>query len=205
MGPTSRSPRPGDYDGDGLTDLAVYIPSLRILAYRPSAGGDDVLTAFGNVGDGASIPTPGDYDGDGKTDISVYLPALAILAYRPSSGGDDVLTAFGNVGDGVSIPTPGDYDGDGKTDISVYLPDLAIAAYRPSSGGDDVLELFGITGTGKTVPAASIPYAQPRTSAGTSAITFGAVTPTTPPTFIPLTDDLTSPPTTGKKKTTGTA
>ena len=65
--------------------------------------------------------------------------------------------------------------------------------------------MFGSIGTGRTIPSASIPYAQPRSSGGTSAMAFGAITPT-PPTFIPLTDDLINPPTTtGKKKTTGTA
>jgi len=49
-------PAPGDYDGDGKADAAVYLPAFGAFAYRPSSGGPDVVRQFGIAGAGRSIP-----------------------------------------------------------------------------------------------------------------------------------------------------
>ena len=142
----------GDYDNDGRSDPAVYLPSLGLFAYRPSAGGPDVLVRFGYIGTGATIPTPGDYDGDGRSDLAVYLPSQGAFAYRPSLGGPDVIVPFGQPGNGQSIPAPGDYSGSGRTELAVYLPSMGAFAYRPTYS-TDVIVRFGIAGPGQTLPA----------------------------------------------------
>ncbi len=151
--PSTRQATPGDYNGDGRSDVVAILATFGAFAYRPSGGGADVIQPFGPAGVGQAIPAPGDYDGDGKTDIAAYLPAYGVLAYRPSSGGPDKIIPFGMAGAGKSIPAPGDYDGDGKTDVAVYLPSLGILAYRPSGGGPDVLTQFGFAGNGRSIPA----------------------------------------------------
>ncbi len=142
-----------DFDGDGISDIAEYLPTLGAFAIRPSSGAADEIIPFGIAGTGQSIAATGDYDGDGKTDLAVYLPALGEFAVRPSSGGADQITPFGIPGAGQSIPVPGDYDGDGKTDLAVYFPAYGAFAYRPSSGGADQIIQFGIAGVGNSIPA----------------------------------------------------
>ncbi|MCB0360517.1 MAG: VCBS repeat-containing protein, partial [Bdellovibrionales bacterium] len=89
----SRSlPAPGDYNGDGTLDLAVFIPGATEtwegkrhnwhIAFGSPTGGvlgrfPESITpwslSWGWAENGA-IPVPADYDGDGRTDIALYGP-----------------------------------------------------------------------------------------------------------------------------------
>lgn len=63
---------PGDYDGDGDTDIAVARevgPDI-VWYVRPSGGGPDIRQAWG--GGPQDVLVPGDYDGDGRTDFAVW-------------------------------------------------------------------------------------------------------------------------------------
>ncbi len=143
--PSTHATTLADYDGNHTTDLAVYLPTPSIFAYRPSSGAD-VVQQFGSPGQ--SIPVVGDYNGDGKADLAVYLPGPSIFAYRPSGGGPDVVQQFGSPGQ--SIPVVGDFDGSGRTELGIYLPGPSIFAYRPANGGPDVVQQFG--SPGQSVP-----------------------------------------------------
>jgi hypothetical protein len=125
---------PGDYNGDGLTDIAFY---------RADGVWNTVPVLFSN-GDGSwnatnfpvpgwanqagVIAVPGDYNGDHNTDIAFY---------KPGGGWNTVPVLFGT-GNGSwwaanlaapdwanqpgVIAVPGDFDHDGNADLAFYRP-----------------------------------------------------------------------------------
>lgn len=114
---------PGDYDGDGKTDPAVWRAGvLGVAAFYILQSSDQTVKTniFGQTGDDPSII--GDYDGDGKVDPAVYRSGVlsgdpSLWIYQSSlAGGATVPVVWGKNGD---FPAPGDYDGDGKNDFSV--------------------------------------------------------------------------------------
>src|SRR4051794_38829179 len=110
FGATTDIAVPGDYDGDGRTDAAIFRPSTG-LWYGPRTGAAQIVIQMilGQTGD---VPIPGDYDGDGKTDPAIYRPSLGLF-FAVLSGGGTLGKTFGQAGD---VPVPRDYDGDGKTE-----------------------------------------------------------------------------------------
>jgi hypothetical protein len=82
---------PGDWDGDGITDLAISraVGSNILWIYRPSSGGGDVWTQWGRSA--TDFEAPGDYDGDGRTDHAIWrqsnTPGSSTFIVKFSSGG----------------------------------------------------------------------------------------------------------------------
>jgi len=133
-------PVPGDYDGDGKTDLAVWDPATGKWWIIPSSTGNGYTTNWGFSG---AIPVPGDYDGDGKTDLAVWDPATGNWWIIPSSTGNGYTTNWGFSG---AIPVPGDYDGDGKTDLAVWDPATGKWWIIPSGTGNGYTTNWGFSG-----------------------------------------------------------
>ncbi|HQU84655.1 MAG TPA: VCBS repeat-containing protein [Pyrinomonadaceae bacterium] len=119
-------PVPGDYDGDGKTDAAVFRNDGNWYVLQSSTGS---LYALG-FGFSTDIPISADYDGDGKTDIAVY---------RPSTGDWHIWLMgpqqYRGIHWGISedLPVPADFDGDGKTDLAVFRPSTGFWYYFRSS------------------------------------------------------------------------
>lgn len=68
-------PATADYDGDGLTDPAIYAPSTaewQVLLSASLATQGGYTWWHGVYGDINGTPVPADYDGDRKADLAVY-------------------------------------------------------------------------------------------------------------------------------------
>ncbi len=138
-------PIPGDYDGDGKTDLAVFRPATSEWLVVKSSGGGIVIDPatglaprFGGP-DLMDIPIPADFDGDGRTDLAVFRPSTAQWLVKLSAGGvlrDPVTGKVPQFGGPnlMDVPIPGDYDGDGKADLAVFRVSTAQWIVRLSSG-----------------------------------------------------------------------
>jgi hypothetical protein len=98
-------PVPGDYDGDGATEAAVYNLGTKTWSIY---GADAVK--YGRDGE---LPMPGDYNGDGTLDLA--LVNLETGSWRAKGLFD--LTMDSKTGD---FPVLLDYDGDGIPEVGCY-------------------------------------------------------------------------------------
>ncbi len=109
-------PDSGDFDKDGMADLAIFRPSSGTWFIRKSTGSTDTILQWGLSTD---VPTPGNYDGDGQMDLAVYRPATGTWYILQSSTGYATSVSYA-LGAGTDLPVPGDYDGDGRMDPATY-------------------------------------------------------------------------------------
>jgi uncharacterized delta-60 repeat protein len=146
---------PGDYTGDGISDIAIYLPAYGQFAITDSSGQTaGKIVPFGPAGPGQTIPAPGDYYGTGYDDIAAYLPAYGAYAIQDPTGKTaGTFLQFGIAGMGQTIPAPGDYYGTGQDDIAVYLVQSGVFAIQdPTGATSGKFFQFGIPGPGQSIP-----------------------------------------------------
>lgn len=128
----------GDYDGDGMTDAAVF--GGGVWKIRRSSDGGITTRQWGLATD---IPVIGDYDGDGRVDLTVFRPDTGAWYIQRSSDAGFVAYQFGANGD---KPVAADLDGDDRTDIVVFRPTVGDWYWLSSRDGLFRAAHFGANG-----------------------------------------------------------
>jgi hypothetical protein len=158
---------PGDFDGDGKTDVAVVygcLESAQMYFYIiNSSNNTSRVVQWGLRTEDRIMPQ--DYDGDGKTDFGVYRRGWWYILN--SSDGSFRAEPFGSF-TLEDEPVFGDYDGDHKADLAVvrwshnvfepnpvtfYIRQSTNGAWRSFTMGDargDVVVPGDYDGDGKT-------------------------------------------------------
>jgi hypothetical protein len=108
-------PAPGDYDGDGKADIAIFQGATASWFFAINGVVVGPI-AFGSPGD---TPVPGDFDGDGRTDLAVYRSATGHWTLMLSTIGVVGPIPFGAPGLSI-VPVAADFDGDGRADLGLY-------------------------------------------------------------------------------------
>lgn len=134
LGGTTYQPVTGDFDGDGLRDIAVYRQGN--WYYIQSSNNQLVSFTFGLVGD---IPVPADWNGDGKTDLATYRNGAWYILFQDGS----MVVHYWGVAD--DIPQPLDYFGDSRADLTVYRKSNRTWYFINSTTGQPVYKQFGGT------------------------------------------------------------
>ena len=111
----------GDFNGDGIPDLAVANSSDSTVSVLLNHGNG----TFNNkvdypVGSGATGVTMGDFNGDGKPDLAVTNAGKGTVSVLLGKGdGSFGPTEYYPAGTNPFSVTTGDFNGDGKTDLAV--------------------------------------------------------------------------------------
>jgi hypothetical protein len=141
FGPANVVPFQGDFDGDGVTDLAYYNPSTATWSMADSktyaSQGPSTFT-LGTAH--SSLPVVGYFDANGPAEPAVFTIVNGQGVWTIASAITGIRTVtFGQTGD---TPVPGGYDGLGYDALGVYRPSTGqFLVLNPVTGLTETLDL----------------------------------------------------------------
>jgi hypothetical protein len=143
MPPTYNFQNFGDFDGDGLTDYALWIPSTGMFNVRSSKSAGTVTSwALGQAGD---IPLIGSWTSANSGESAVYRPSTGTWYVRFQNG---IITSYpwgGNAGD---VPLIGAWTGRMRDEV-IFRPSTGAWYIRFGDGSGNTTIFWG-GGAGNT-------------------------------------------------------
>ena len=134
-------PMLGDFDGDGLQDLAVWRASTGTWFWLSSTTGYNYAAAQGvqwGSNAQADVVFTGDLDGDSRSELIVWRPGSGTWFWLTSTSGYSYAQqrhqAWGNASLG-DVPGIGDFDGDRVIDLAVWRASTGTWYWLTSSSG----------------------------------------------------------------------
>jgi hypothetical protein len=138
---------PGDFNGDGFSDVIVRDPADQLRLYRGNGKGgwldptSNLLIGSSGWNKWTAIFSPGDFNGDTFSDVIVRDPSGQLRLYRGNGKGGwlDPTTnlVIGSSGwnKWTGIFSSGDFTGDGRADVIVRDPNGELRLYRGNGKG----------------------------------------------------------------------
>jgi hypothetical protein len=139
----------GDFDGDGITDLALATGTKWRLITMDQATGSIKMPQITDIGSIIKSMTAGDFNGDGKSDLAIYTADNGNVFVLSHNGA--MLTLKNTITVGVPpvgfTPSMQSYDinCDGLVDIAINQPttngtDLKLSINNANNGGFDFIQ-----------------------------------------------------------------
>lgn len=146
-GSSQMTPVSGDYNGDGISDLAVYdepTGNWFIRSLGAISASNPPITFGQNWGSWRMKPESGDFNGDGSTDLAVkdlFSHHWFARKLGPDGPNNPPLTFANQWGFANTESRIGDYNGDGKDDLGIYDPGSATWFVKTL---DEIALFFGL-------------------------------------------------------------
>jgi FG-GAP-like repeat/Tachylectin len=189
---------PGDFNGDGKSDLLAVQSDGTMLLYRGNGdsgfigGGVAIGSGWGGF---TALLAPGDWNGDGKADVLARASDGTLYLYRGNGTGGWITGTAEPIGAGwqnfTALTARGDFSGDGYPDILARQSDGALIMYRGNGTGGFIApypavgsgwqSLTYITLVGQGRPAPPPPPPPPPTPLPDGKLTLNAGDHCTPP------------------------
>lgn len=111
---------PGDFNGDGRTDMAAYTGTANKWQVCLSTGSGFQCAYWYSHSGGVTKNVSGDFNGDGRADMAYYTGANGIWSMCLSTGSGFSCSSWASHGGGYANNLTADFNGDGLDDMAGY-------------------------------------------------------------------------------------
>jgi alpha-tubulin suppressor-like RCC1 family protein len=140
LGRPGEIPMAGDWNGDGVKKVGLYVDGTMQLDYNGNGQWDgptvDKLVFFGGPG---YVPFVGDWDGNGTDNIAVYKNGSWLFDLNGNFAWDGTTVdraMYWSTGKAGEIPLLGDWNGDRKIEIGLYVDGTWVLDYNSNGVWD---------------------------------------------------------------------